>query len=275
MELEADVARHYTHGSLEEAILGGLAASGKDTDRLSAADLSAVDEFHLGGRAATEAIMADLRLSPNMQLLDIGSGIGGPARTFAETCGCRVIGIDLTQEFVEVAQSLTRRCGLEDRVGFRQASGLALPFDDARFDAATMLHVGMNIEDKARVFAETRRVLKPGGRFCIYDVMRTGDGALSYPVPWASAASTSFVESAEAYRRLLREAGFTVEMEQSRIDLAVDMMRRMQAQVAAGGPPPLGLHLIMGPEMPKRFGNLRAALEAGIVAPIEMIARSA
>ena len=123
-----------------------------------------------------------------MHLLDVGSGIGGPARTFADAFGCRVTGVDLTEEFVEAANALTRRCGLSDRVSFRQASALALPFADASFDAATLIHVGMNIEDKAGLFAEVRRVLKPDARFGVYDIMRVAEGEIPYPMPWAATA---------------------------------------------------------------------------------------
>lgn len=275
METEADVARHYTHGALERAILDALTASGKDIEALAASDLSAMDEFHLGGRAATLELGKDLGLKSETRVLDIGSGIGGPARTFAETCGCQVAGIDLTPEFVEVADYLTRRTGLADKVSFKTASALAIPFEDGAFDAATLLHVGMNIEDKPKLFAEARRVLKAGARFCVYDVMRVGQGALTYPVPWAATSATSFVETPDTYRRLLGAAGFSIESEQSRVGLAREMIRRVREQAAAGGPPTLGLHILIGPEMPIRFGNLSAAIEREIVAPIELIARAA
>jgi len=165
MDTERQVAQHYTHGALEQAILQALRAAGKDPERLSPEDLIGVDEIHLGARSATEWLADDLALTAGERLLDVGCGIGGPARYFAAARGCQVSGLDLTEEFVQVAGALTRRCGLEGRAGFRQGSALAMPFAAGSFEVATLIHVGMNIADKAGLFAEVRRVLRPGGRF--------------------------------------------------------------------------------------------------------------
>ena len=165
MNTEQQVATHYTHGSLLQTILNALTRMGKDPERFAATDLATGDELHLGWLPATAALAKDLGLAPGMHVLDVGSGIGGPARYFADAHQCRVTGIDLTEEFVATATDLTRRCGLSDLVTFRQGSALDLPFDAATFDAATLIHVGMNIKDKARLFGEVRRVLKSGAPF--------------------------------------------------------------------------------------------------------------
>ncbi|HUT49429.1 MAG TPA: methyltransferase domain-containing protein [Alphaproteobacteria bacterium] len=180
---ENTVARHYTHGGLEAAIRAALAAAGKDPVALAPGDLAPVDEFHIGGHEATEHLAQTLKITPGMHLLDIGCGIGGAARYFAAASGARVTGIDLTDEYVAVATALADWVGLSGQVSFRQASALDLPFDAGTFDGAAMLHVGMNIADKARLFTEAARTLKPGGRMGVYDVMRIGEGALAYPVP--------------------------------------------------------------------------------------------
>ena len=185
MSIDRSIAQHYAHGDLERAILDALIAMGKDPDRLAIEDLAPVDEFHIGGRAATAEFFEKLGLKSGMHVLDIGSGLGGPARFAAQALGCQVTGIDLTPEYVEVANALARRVGLDKRVSYVCGSAVDLPFPDASFDAAYMLHVGMNIEDKAKLMGEVRRVLKPGAAFGIYDVMRTGDGDLAFPVPWA------------------------------------------------------------------------------------------
>jgi ubiquinone/menaquinone biosynthesis C-methylase UbiE len=270
---ERQVARHYTHGSLRATILGALTSMGVDIDNLRPDDLAMADEFHLGWRAATVEFAEALGLKPSDHVLDVGSGIGGPARFFAEAHGCRVTGIDLTEEFVAVAEDLTRRCGLADRVAFRQASALALPFEDAAFDVATMIHVGMNIADKAGVFAQMWRVLKAGGRFGVYDIMRMGDEALPYPMPWAQTPETSFVEEPATYRRLLEEAGFRIEKERNRRDFALRLGREMREDMARNGVPPLSLHILAGPAMPERLGNVMKALADGLIAPVEMITR--
>ncbi len=276
MELEKLVAQHYARGTLEETIFSTLAASGKDLDRLAPADLAPVDEFHIGGRQATIDFAAELEIEPGLRLLDIGSGLGGASRYFAQERGSRVTGIDLTEEYVRAAAELAKRVGLESQVSYQRGSALALPFAAQSFDGAYMLHVGMNIQDKARLFAEVHRALKPGGVFGIYDVMReSGEGDLSFPVPWAPSPATSFVESAVTYRRLLENAGFAVQKERSRGEFAVKFFRQMRARAAQDeGPPPLGLHILMGSSAPQKVANMIDNLERGLIAPTEIICRA-
>jgi ubiquinone/menaquinone biosynthesis C-methylase UbiE len=274
MDTERQVAGHYTHGSLLTAFLDALKQMGKDPERFTAMDLSTGDEFHLGALPVTAALANDLGLAPGMHVLDVGCGIGGPARYFAEVRKCRVTGIDLTEEFVQVATELTRRCGLSDLVTFRHGSALDLPFDDGSFDAATLIHVGMNIADKARLFEEARRVLKPGALFCAYEVVRAGEGDLPYPMPWAQSTETSFVETPETYRRLLSAAGFKIEREENRRTFVLDLAREMRAKIEKDGLPALNPHVLIGPAARERLGNVMATLERGTIAPVEMIARA-
>lgn len=275
MAIEERVASHYTHGSLEQAILEALRRSGKDIDRLHASDLRGVDEFHLGWHVATLELVHDLKIPDSAHVLDIGSGIGGPARTMVEECGCRVTGVDVTEEFVAVANALTRRCGLDDRASFQRASGLLMPFPVGNFDAAVLIHVGMNVKDKASLFAEARRVMKQGAPLGVYDIMKISDDELPYPLPWALTPETSFVESPDAYRRLLRDAGFTVEQEHDRSAVALKLADEMRETIDRDGPPPLGMHLIMRESTAERFANVIAALRNGLIAPTQMIARAA
>jgi ubiquinone/menaquinone biosynthesis C-methylase UbiE len=274
MTVEQAVAQHYTHGSLEAALLDGLRRSGKNADRIDPDDLAPADEFHIGGRQATVEFADQLGLQPGMELLDIGSGIGGPARYFAHHRQCRVTGIDLTDEYVRVAGALSERAGLGDKVKFVQGSALALPFPPASFDGAYMLHVGMNIADKATLFAQVKRALRPGGIFGVYDVMRIGPGDLAFPLPWARTAESSFVAATDDYRRLLRDAGFEVQKERERCAFAIEFFKKMQARVAESGLPPLGLHTIRGADFRDMVGNLVANLDNGLVAPTEMICRA-
>jgi len=274
MSLEQSVTRHYTHGTLEQTILAALAAAGKDLDRLQAIDLGPIDEFHTGGRQATVEFAAQLAVQPDHHLLDIGSGIGGPARYFAAERRCRVSGVDLTEEYVAVANALSERVGLAGQVSFQRANALALPFQPASFDGAYMLHVGMNIDDKAALFREVRAVLKRGGVFGIFDIMRTSDGDLSFPLPWASSAEASFVATPETYRALLGDAGFAIESGRSRRQFAIEFFDRMRARAAEAGPSPLGLHLVMGSDFPRKTANLRDLVQRGVIAPHEMICRA-
>ncbi|QEX22186.1 SAM-dependent methyltransferase [Hypericibacter adhaerens] len=273
MTVEAGVSGHYSHGALERAILAALQSSGKDPDRLTPADLAPVDEFHIGGRLATVEFTAQLGFKPGLRLLDIGCGIGGASRHVAEAYGCQVQGIDLTDEYVRVAAMLAKRVGLADKVAYRQASALDLPFDAASFDGAYMLHVGMNIADKGRLAAEVARVLKPGAVFGIYDVMREGKGDLTFPLPWASEPAYSFVDSADRYRTCLADAGFTVERERNRREFAIEFFRQMQERWAQGGLPPLGLHILMGESARQKIANIVTGLKAGLIAPVEIVSR--
>ena len=273
--VEERVARHYARSDLEAAILEALVASGKDLDRLVPVDLAPVDEFHTGGRQATVEFAAQIDLTPDMHLLDIGCGIGGASRFFAEACGCRVTGIDLTADYVRTAGALARRVGLAARVAYRQASALALPFEPETFDGAYMMHVGMNIEDKSALFTEVRRVLKAGGVFAIYDVMRTGEGELSFPVHWAASSQTSFVIWPEDYRRALEAAGFQVHKQRDRRAFAREFFRQVAARAAEdGAPPPLGVHLLMKSDVPQKLTNVVRNLEQGLIAPVELICRA-
>jgi len=275
LQLEQTVAQHYTAEKLERAIVDALTASGKDLDHLTPLDLAPVDEFHIGGRQATTDFAAELGIEPGLHLLDIGCGLGGASRYFASERGCRVTGIDLTAEYVRVARALATRVGLADRVAYWQGSALSLPFAPGSFDGAYMLHVGMNIQDKARLFAQVRRVLRPGCLFGIYDVMReSSEGELSFPVPWASGLDTSFVESAGTYRGLLEAAGFAVEKERSRREYAIEFLRTRAGGPPSGGPPPVGLHILMGTSASRKVSNLLDSLRRGCIAPTEMMSRA-
>lgn len=274
-DLENKVARHYARGDLERAILDALVAAGKDPEHLTPGDLAPVDEFHTGGRQATIDLAVQMEVAPGMHLLDIGCGLGGASRFFAEQYGCRVTGIDLTEDYVRTAEALARRVGLAGRVSYRQASALALSFAPGAFDGAYMMHVGMNVEDKRALFAEARRVVKAGGVFAVYDVVRTGAGEPRYPLHWAANAETSFLADADEYRDALEAGGFEVRKARDRRDFALDFFRRARARAAAGpGPPPLGLHILMKTDVAQKLANAIDSLERGVLAPSEFVCRA-
>jgi SAM-dependent methyltransferase len=264
MEPRELVQQHYGGAGRSARILRALADAGVDLTRLTARDLFPLDQLHAGGTAATEHLLATLALTPGAHILDVGCGIGGPARLATSTYDVRVTGVDLTASFIDDATDLTELVGLTDRAGFVCAPGEATPFDDAAFDAAMMMHVGMNLPDKRSVFAEVRRVLKPGGVFVLYDQMRVEDGGLPYPLPWAVDDRSSFVGTPEEYAADLASAGFTlVEVEDRTPHTA--------------GPPPEGAvtpNAVFGPEFAERIGNNVAATRAGLLAAVLMIARS-
>ncbi len=272
--VEAQVAKHYTSGELEERILRVFEANGRPRTSLTLDDLSPVDEFHVGGQEASEALAAQMNLQPGMQLLDVGSGIGGTARHFASRHRCEVTGIDLTPEFVRTAEALTRRVAPNLAVRFQQGSALELPFRAASFDGAYLFHVGMNIADKGKLFGEIRRVLRPGGVFALFEFMRTGDGEFGFPVPWAGERSESFVATPDEYRDALTAQGFSVGVERDRRQFAIAFVEKRLSRNPRQGPPPLGVTVLMGDSAPAKMRNILDAMHHGVLAPVEMVARA-
>lgn len=273
VDTEANVVKHYSRGDLQERLLQALQTEGRDPDHLHQDDLAGADEFHIGGIKSTEDLARGAGIHSDSRVLDVGSGIGGPARLFAQRFGAKVDGVDLTPEFVQVARSLTERTGLSGQVTFSQGSALALPFGADEFDVATMLHVGMNIDEKAALFAEVFRVLKPGGVFAVYDVMRMSDDEPTFPLPWCTVPADSFVRTPLEYSEGLEAAGFAVDSERNCREFGIAFMERGQARTAEKGPSQLGPLLVLGPDGPPRMANLLAAFRAGVLAPVEIFAR--
>ena len=204
------VETHYTRQDLGEVILAALKQAGKDIEHLTPDDLAPVDEFHGGQRQATIRLADLLGFRRGERVLDIGSGIGGPSRFLASRYGCLVTGIDLTAEFCRVAEMLTRLTGLTDKVDYRQGNALDLPFEDTSFDVVWSQNASMNIADRDRLYAEMHRVLRPGARLALQEVVAGPGGEPHYPVPWARDASISFVLTAQETRAKLEAAGFHV-----------------------------------------------------------------
>jgi SAM-dependent methyltransferase len=271
---EQRVAAHYGRGRLLEALREGLARMGKSTADVTADDLAVVEEFHVGGRQATADFHTQLGWRADQQLLDVGCGIGGPARWVARHSGARVTGIDLTPEYVDTGNAVSGWLGLAERVRLQAASALQLPFDDDAFDGGYMMHVGMNIADKPALFAEVARVLKPGAIFGIYDVMRVGEGEVAYPLPWAETADTSRLAAPEDYSAALDGAGFDVVRSRNRREFALEFFAQVRAKMAgAAAPPPLGMQLVMGASAADMMRHLIQGLSAGRIAPVEMVAK--
>ncbi len=271
---ESVISEHYKHGQLMELIETGLREMGKSKDSVTVEDLAPVDEFHIGGRAATEHLVNQLVIRQSDRLLDVGCGLGGASRFVAKTYGNAVTGIDLTEDYVSVGNALSCWVGLQDLVSLRQGSALNMPFDNASYDGAYMLHVGMNIQDKECLFSQISEVLKSGSRFGVYDVMRTSDGGLSYPVPWASDDSFSFLANAEEYSFLLESAGFKIECIANRKDFALEYFKRLKEKAdATNGPPPIGLHLLMQSTTPVKIKNMIENIVNGLISPTEIVAQ--
>ncbi len=266
------VTDHYAHGGLLAAFEAAVRAAGKTTRDVTIDDLAPADEFHVGGRRASVHLIDLLEFSPADHVLDVGCGIGGTARFAADRYGSRVSGLDLTPEFVEAGNAICGWVGLKDRVQLHQGSALDMPFAGDSFDGGYMMHVGMNIEAKADLFAEVHRARKPGCRFGIYDVMRTGGGELSYPLPWAGEANASFVTAPEDYEQALSRAGFEIVAQNDRGDFALSFFKELRVAAATAGPQPIGMHIVLGETAAAKVKNLVASLTAGNIAPVEVIA---
>lgn len=271
---DQSVSDHYLHGDLLKAIEAALPGLGKTRESITIEDLSAVDEFHIGGRQATDHLLDQLKFTVQDHLLDVGCGLGGAARYVAGKYNNRVTGIDLAQEYIETGKELCSWVNLDSQITLEQGSALSMPYDDETFNGGYMLHVGMNIEDKDLLFSEIYRVLSQGSTFGVYDVMRHKEGVLAYPVPWATRKGTCKLATADQYRQALRDAGFEVSKESNRRDFALDYFKR-QSEVtkANGGPPPLGLHTLMQESTAIKFKNMIENIAEAYVAPVEIIAR--
>ena len=263
--ISREVANHYTRSGVDESVRAALQAAGLETTALTPEDLAPLDEFHTGGSRATRELIELAGFGADHHVLDIGCGIGGPARQLARTLGCRVTGVDLTPAYCEIARFLTSRTGFDRQVQFRQGDATELPFDDDSFDGAWTQHVTMNLPDKDRLFAEVARVLRPGGIFVQYEIIQGSGEPLTYPVPWARSPETSFVGTEEELRRGARRAGFRETFWQDTTDQAEAFFVGILEKMDKAGPPPLGLHILMGPDMGTMAKNLLENIQRGRV----------
>lgn len=246
------VREHYNATGLTDRIKSALATIASEGQTLTFDQLAPLDQFHIRGILATAELAAAAGLEPSTRVLDLGCGIGGPARYLAATFGCKVTGVDLSPGFIDAATYLTARCALSDRVRFQVGDALHLPFEDAAFDTVFLQHVVMNVEDRTALYAEVRRILTPGGRFATYDlVLRASD--VVYPAPWARDASTSFLLSEPDTRTVLEQAGFKAVLWRDDTQTALDWFK-----AAMAGPPQSGPNfgVVMGPDFPAIIGNL-------------------
>jgi ubiquinone/menaquinone biosynthesis C-methylase UbiE len=271
MSVETKVSSHYTHGGLLAAIDSALQKAGKDPLSLKSADLAPIDEFHVRGREATAELGEHLGLGSNQKVLDIGSGLGGPSRQLAATYGCHVTGIDLTEEYCAVATTLAARLGLSVRVHYQQGSALSMPFASGTFDVAITQHVAMNIADKGALYREVARVLRPRGKFGIYDLLQGEGGPVHFPVPWAREPSTSFLAAPDEMRRLLEAAGFEISAWNDTSEQGKEWFKALGKKMAESGPPPLGFHVLLGSDFSEMAKNQVRNLVEERIRPTEII----
>jgi SAM-dependent methyltransferase len=260
-EHEENVKAHYDRKDLGASILEALEKAGKDVEALTVEDLAPIEEFHIAGRKTTMELARLAELSEGMQVVDVGCGVGGPARALAHYFGCEVVGVDLTEAFCAAAILLTERTGLNQRVTIRQGNALALPLEDRSVDVVWMQHVGMNIPDKAALLCEIKRVLRPEGKLALYEVFSGLKPAEHFPVPWASGPELSHLVSQEEIRNDLEKAGFRIEVWKDVTQASRDWFRAAMEKTRKEGPPPLSRGLLMGPDFPIKAANVLRNLE--------------
>lgn len=254
--MPGQVQTHYGGGGdLAHEIARKLEAAGNNLEELKPGDLSTVDEFHIGGRKATLELGCQMKLSSDSCVLDMGSGLGGPARTLAEEYGCHVTGIDLTQAFCDAAIQMSQWVNLGDKVTFQQGDVTNLSFEDDDFDASMTIHVGMNVPAKDKMYSEARRVTKPGGIFAVYDVLKGEGGDLLFPVPWAREPSISYLEDRAGMEALLTNAGFEITQTDDSTEASHEWFKEMLFRLSESGPPPVTFQSFLGDDYPEMVRN--------------------
>ena len=270
----AHVADHYTSGNLLERLKAALKSDGADPDHPTIEALAPYDQFHGRGMEATEEIAGLLSVTAKDHLLDVGSGIGGPARYMTHRFGCKVTGIDLTAEFCDVARHLTKLMGMEAKVDFRQGDALAMPVSNGSFDGAYSMNVSMNIADKSAFYREIRRVLKPGGWLMLSELAKGPGGPLDYPTPWAATAAESFLATPEETRAGLEAEGFEIAKFR---DTAEDMRAyavRVKTMLGRGEKHPhRAVQLMHGDIADAAMKNTSRGGAEGRIVPIEVLCR--
>jgi SAM-dependent methyltransferase len=246
MDMQGEIERHYASEAIAERVLAALREAYGPDVRITPDALAPLDHFHGRGVVATEALSTRLAPQAGDRVLDIGSGIGGPARWMAAHFGCHVTGIDLTRAFCDAAEILSNACDMSDQVRIVQGSATDLPFPDQSFDRAYSQNVLMNIADKRRFYREAFRVLRPGGLLAVDQTALGRNGPPRYPQPWASVAEASFLAKPEDIRSDSAAAGFDIVILRDGTDEAIAFQQEMRRRVQAEGPPRLGLDVLLG-----------------------------
>ena len=274
MENQHDpVAVHYGTSGLLNRVLATLRKTHGSLEHLTVTDLAPVDSFHIRGRASTAELAKRAGISSRWQILDVGSGPGGTARYLAAAYGCHVTGLDLTAEYVSLAERLSEIVGLSQNTSFECGNALSMPFEEDDFDCVWMEHVQMNIADKSKLVLEIHRVLKAGGRLLMHEVFNGAAGEPHLPVPWSEDSSTSFMVTSEKMQQILLAQGFEVIEWRDVTDSARKWFRSVQKRIAESGLQPVGIHLLMGSNAAEKMANVNRNLQEGRLKLIQALAK--
>ena len=264
---------YYSPNNLYNKIIEGLNEELEDDlSDVTLDDLQPVDEFHIRGGVATKELITLSKFTTEMHILDVGCGIGGSTRRLSQEVGCRVTGIDLSDQYIDTAERLTQLLNMGERVNFQAASALELPFEDNVFDGVWSIQMGMNIEDKLSWLKEVYRVLKPGRSAVLYEVCGHKNSPIYFPVPWAQDSSMSFLEPPESFRKLITSVGFDIDVWNDKTDLAQQAFSQMKEPKGEHKLPVLGVHMLVGNDIATKAYNLHRNLNEERVSLIETVA---
>jgi ubiquinone/menaquinone biosynthesis C-methylase UbiE len=260
--LNQNIENHYLKEELYEDILNRLKEQDIDLNEVKRSDIAGADEFHVRGAAVSKELAESINLE-GATVLDVGCGLGGPCRMLADEYNCQATGIDLSNEYIRTAKELSKLVKLDSKTSFVQGDATSLPFDDNTFDVVWTQHVQMNIPGKENLYSEISRVLKTGGHFLYYDILKKEEGEINYPMPWATTPDMSFLFKETDMDSFLTQFGLTKEQSNDQTQAGIDFFNALVAKLKEFGPPKMGLNVLMGETTKPKLMNLLGHLKSG------------